>query len=114
LQYSRQVLIKKENLLAAYEKIDCLESRVLNSASELFLRTFFAKIVLEPSYPSGLKEFSATTALYLINPFRLKQLKSSLNLSFNLRIILPLQSSFQQSLSLLQAFVFENMKEKTI
>jgi hypothetical protein len=59
---------KKENLLAACEKIDCLESRVSNLASELFLHAFFTEIVLELSYPFGLKEFSATTALYLINP----------------------------------------------
>ena len=69
--------------------------KLLYSASELFLHAFFTKIVLELSYPFGLKEFSATTALYLINTFRLKQQKSSLNLSFNLRIILPLQSPFQ-------------------
>jgi hypothetical protein len=50
---------KKKIYWQACEKIDCLESHVSNLASELFLHAFFTKIVLEPSYPFGLKEFSA-------------------------------------------------------
>jgi len=55
----------------------------LKFGCKLLLYTFLAKIVLEPSYSSGLKQFDATTAFYLINPYRLKQFELSLNFSFN-------------------------------
>jgi hypothetical protein len=67
---------------------------LLNLIPELFLHAFFARILLEPSYSLGLKAFSVTTALYLINPFRLKQFEPFLNVSFNLRIIVLLPSNF--------------------
>ena len=90
-----------------------IQRQMLPLASESFPHAIIAKIVLVLSCPFWLKEVSAAITLYLINPFRLKEQKPSLNLGFNFRIILPRPSILQQSLSLLQAFVFENFKEST-
>jgi hypothetical protein len=80
-------------------------------ASKLFLHTFFTIIVFELSYPVGLKEFPAAATLYLVNSFGLNQLESSLNLSFNFRIILRFPCGFQQGFGLFQALSPNNLRK---
>jgi len=76
----------------------------------LIQRGMCTKIVLELFYPFGLEEFSATTALYLIDPFWLKQHKSFLYLCFNLRIIL-LQASFKRTLACSKLFSLKTLRK---